>query len=110
MRWTHPVEGSAAGDTEGRRLAAEPGLAPAVGLALWARGVRDPGAAHRFLEPRLEQLPDPSGLKGIDAAVARLQRALELREPVCVYGDYDVDGVTSTALLVSLLRKLAACA
>jgi single-stranded-DNA-specific exonuclease len=79
-------------------------------VALWARGVRGAEAAHRFLEPRLDQLPDPSGLKGIDAAVARLQRALELREAICVYGDYDVDGVTSTALLVSVLRKLAACA
>jgi single-stranded-DNA-specific exonuclease len=51
-------------------------------------------------------LPDPFGLKGIDAAVARLQRALAQREQICVYGDYDVDGVTSTALLVGTLRKL----
>ena len=85
-------------------------MLPAVGRALWARGLRDTAAAERFLSPRFDQLPDPFGLKGIDAAVARIQRALQEREPLCVYGDYDVDGVTSTALLVSTLRKLAACA
>src|SRR5438874_1581559 len=107
MRWTGAGEGSGAGEAEGRRLASELGVSGPVGLALWARGVRDEEAAHRFLEPRFDQLPDPSGLKGIDDAVARLQRALEARETVCVYGDYDVDGVTSTALLVSVLRAFA---
>src|SRR5438552_9900885 len=95
---------------EGIRLGAELGLPAAVGRLLWSRGYRDRVAAERFLEPRLDQLPDPFGLKGIGEAVARLQRALETREPVCVYGDYDVDGVTSTTLLVSVLRKLALCA
>src|SRR6267378_7164890 len=110
MHWSSGEAATAAGAEQGSRLAAELGLLPAVGRALWARGVRDAEAAHRFLEPRLEQLPDPFGLKGIDAAVARIQGALAGREAVCVYGDYDVDGVTSTALLVSVLRKLAACA
>src|SRR5438105_10117149 len=110
MRWSPGEAATAAGAEQGSRLAAELGLLPAMGRALWARGVRDAEAAHRFLEPRLDQLPDPFGLKGIDAAVARVQRAFEVREVVCVYGDYDVDGVTSTALLVSVLRKLAACA
>src|SRR5438094_2945804 len=110
MRWSPGEAATAAGAEQGSRLAAELGLLPAMGRALWARGVRDAEAAHRFLEPRLEELPDPFGLKGIDAAVARVQRALETREAGCVYGDYDVDGVTSTALLVSVLRKLAACA
>jgi single-stranded-DNA-specific exonuclease len=110
MRWSPGEAATAAGADQGGRLAAELGLLPAVGRALWARGVRDLEAAHRFLEPRLDQLPDPFGLKGIDAAVARLVRALQSREAVCVYGDYDVDGVTSTALLVSMLRKLADCA
>ena len=81
-----------------------------MGRALWARGLRDAASARRFLEPRLDQLPDPFGLKGIEAAVGRIGRALLTREPICVYGDYDVDGVTSTALLVSVLRELAACA
>src|SRR2546428_26205 len=96
MRWSPGGAATAAGAEQGSRLAAELGLLPAMGRALWARGVRDAEAAHRFLEPRLEELPDPFGLKGIDAAVARVQRALETREAVCVYGDYDVDGGTST--------------
>src|SRR5216683_702410 len=110
MRWSPGEAATAAGAEQGSRLAAELGLLPAVGRALWARGVRDAEAAHRFLTPKLEQLPDPFGLKGIETAVARLQRALEARETICVYGDYDVDGVTSTALLVRVLRKLASCA
>ncbi|HEY4770511.1 MAG TPA: single-stranded-DNA-specific exonuclease RecJ, partial [Myxococcales bacterium] len=71
-----------------------------------ARGYRELSQAERFLDPRFEHLPNPFELKGIDAAVSRLQRALAQGERVCVYGDYDVDGVTSTALLVSVLRKL----
>ncbi|GAC1337539.1 MAG: single-stranded-DNA-specific exonuclease RecJ [Myxococcales bacterium] len=110
MRWVLGEAASEAGAVDAARLASALGLRPAVGRALWARGVREAGAAERFLNPRLDQLPDPFGLKGIEAAVARLVFALEAREPVCVYGDYDVDGVTSTALLVSVLRKLAACA
>src|SRR5437763_7911469 len=91
---------------EGSRLASALGLPAAVGRVLWARGYREPGKAERFLEPRFEHLPNPFELKGIEAAVSRLQRALAQAESICVYGDYDVDGVTSTALLVSVLRKL----
>jgi single-stranded-DNA-specific exonuclease len=107
MRWSPGEAASAAGAEQGSRLAAELGLLPAVGRALWARGLRQAEEAARFLEPRLEQLPDPFALKGIESAVARVARALETRETVCVYGDYDVDGVTSTALLVSVLRAFA---
>ena len=89
---------------QGARLAAASGVPAPVGRLLWARGHRDAEAVQRFLEPRLDQLPDPFGLKGIEAAVGRLQRALSQSERICVYGDYDVDGVTSTALLVSVLR------
>jgi single-stranded-DNA-specific exonuclease len=106
MRWALGTGTEEAATREGARLAAELGVPQPVGRILWARGQRDAAAAQRFLEPRLDQLPDPFGLKGIEAAVARLQRALARREPICVYGDYDVDGVTSTALLVSTLRKL----
>ena len=90
----------------GARLASVLGIPAPVGRVLWARGYREPSQAERFLEPRFEHLPNPFELKGIEAAVSRLQRALAQGERVCVYGDYDVDGVTSTALLVSVLRKL----
>ena len=107
MRWSPGEAASAAGAEQGSRLAADLGLLPAVGRALWARGLRQAEEAARFLAPRLDQLPDPFALKGIESAVARVVRALETRETICVYGDYDVDGVTSTALLVSVLRAFA---
>ena len=91
---------------QGARLASVLGIPAPVGRVLWARGYRELSQAERFLEPRFEHLPNPFELKGIEAAVSRLQRALAQGERVCVYGDYDVDGVTSTALLVSVLRKL----
>src|SRR5207248_2398140 len=107
MRWSPGEAATAAGAEQGSRLAVELGLLPPVGRALWARGLREAEEAARFLQPQLEHLPDPFALKGIEAAVARLSRALEARETICVYGDYDVDGVTSTALLVSVLGAFA---
>src|SRR5260221_2932589 len=106
MRWALGDGTRAEAVEQGARLAAALGVPGAVGRILWARGHKDAAAAQRFLEPKLDQLPDPFGLKGIDTAVGRLQRALAQQENICVYGDYDVDGVTSTALLVSVLRKL----
>jgi single-stranded-DNA-specific exonuclease len=106
MRWTHGPGTTAEAVDEGARLAAELGLRAPVGRILWARGQRDAAAAQRFLQPKLDQLPNPFELKAIEPAVARLCQALRQKEKICVYGDYDVDGVTSTVLLVSTLRKL----
>ena len=110
MRWVLGEATTQEGANGAAKLAQALGLRAATGRALWARGLREAEAAARFLDPRLDQLPDPFGLKGIEAAVARIVHALQAREAICIYGDYDVDGVTSTALLVSVLRKFAACA
>src|SRR3954463_5171607 len=106
MRWQFGEGTGRDAVQEGARLAAVLGVPGPLGRVLWARGYRELGRAERFLEPRLDHLPNPFELKGIEAAVSRVQRALAAGEPICVYGDYDVDGVTSTALLVSVLRKL----
>jgi single-stranded-DNA-specific exonuclease len=106
MRWQFGEGTGRDAVQEGARLASVLGVPSPLGRILWARGYREPAQAERFLEPRFEHLPNPFELKGIEAAVSRLQRALAEREPICVYGDYDVDGVTSTALLVSVLRRL----
>src|SRR5437762_5428729 len=106
MRWQFGHGTGRDAVQEGSRLASALGVPAALGRVLWARGYREQAEAERFLEPRLEHLPNPFELKGIEAAVSRLQRALAGGEPICVYGDYDVDGVTSTALLVSVLRRL----
>ncbi|MCX6894603.1 MAG: single-stranded-DNA-specific exonuclease RecJ [Verrucomicrobia bacterium] len=70
------------------------------------RGLSEAAAVENFLAPRLKNLADPFLLPNMDAAVARLHRAREANEPLVIFGDYDVDGVTSTALLVEVLRAL----
>lgn len=84
------------------------GVHPLVAKVLCRRGLAEPAAAASFLRPRLADLPDPGLLRGMDAAVARLVRAVEADERIYAYGDYDVDGVTSTTLLVSFLRSVGA--
>lgn len=80
------------------------GYAPILSQLLARRGIESAEQAAQFLAPSAEQLGDPRLLAGIDEAVARLARARELGKAVAVVGDYDVDGVTSTALLVAVLR------
>jgi len=75
------------------------GLPELIGRILAARGVAIE-AAPGFLSPRLrELLPDPSLFKDIDRASERLARAITRDEPIAIFGDYDVDGATSSALL-----------
>ena len=85
-------------------LAAALRLHPLAARVLAARGHANPAAAEAFLSARLANLPDPFAMKGMEAAVARIARALEAGERIACYGDYDVDGVTSTALLCGFLR------
>ena len=88
-------------------LARTLGVEPVVARVLWARGQFDPVAARAFLEPALSNLSDPSALTGMDRAAARLLEAARSGEPVAIYGDYDVDGVTATAMLMRMLRATA---
>ncbi|MBW3661359.1 MAG: single-stranded-DNA-specific exonuclease RecJ [Gemmatimonadetes bacterium] len=99
--WTWPgaVDGRCA-----RELAAALGLPPAIGELLVRRGHDSLGRARAFLEPSLDELHDPFLLRDMDVAVERIERAIEAGEPIVVYGDYDVDGITATALLVRYLR------
>ena len=78
--------------------------APAARLA-W---LRDPDELAWRLDPSWARSTDPYLLEGVAGAVARIRQALAAHEPICVYGDYDVDGVTATALLVRVLEKLGA--
>src|ERR1041384_19947 len=70
------------------------------------RGLVDAEPVMRFIEPRLKYLADPFLLPGMEAAGGRVWRAREAREPIVVFGDYDVDGVTATALLIQTLGVL----
>lgn len=79
---------------------------PFVAQLLVNRGVLTSAQAFSFLKPSLNDLHDPFLLKDMDKAVSRLKSACEAKETVLVYGDYDVDGVTSTAVLYRLLKKV----
>lgn len=81
-------------------------LPPVVCGLLASRGLRDPEAAKSFLRPRLDHLHPPAAMRGMDAAVARLVRAIRMGETVLVHGDYDVDGICSTTIMVRVLRAL----
>ena len=88
------------------QLASQLKMSPLLAQCLLNRGLSDPAAITNFLQPRLKNLADPCMLPGMAAAVDRLLRARERNEPLVVFGDYDVDGVTSTALLLEVLRPL----
>lgn len=88
------------------RLAREADLPPVIARLLVIRGVTTAEEARAFFDPSLDHLHDPSLLPDADAGVDRLAAAVKSGERICVYGDYDVDGVTGTALLVRTLRAL----
>jgi single-stranded-DNA-specific exonuclease len=73
---------------------------------LVARGVTQPAEAFAFLNPEVAHLHDPFLMLGMKAAVERLERAIALREPVLLYGDYDVDGTTAVVLLKTAIEML----
>ena len=76
--------------------------------ALVNRGYRDAAAARRFLQPQLRQLTDPFTLPDMGPAVERIRTAIRHHDRIVIYGDYDVDGVTASALLVNVLRAAGA--
>lgn len=87
-------------------LARELGVSSLLGQCLINRGFSEPAPAHHFLEPRLRNLSDPFRLPNMKAAVERLFTAREKEETVVIFGDYDVDGVSSAALLIEILEQL----
>jgi single-stranded-DNA-specific exonuclease len=90
------------------RLAAALRVRPATARCLAARGVLEPRDAQGFIDPRLAALRPPQGLAGLPRAVERIADAVQRGERVGVFGDYDVDGVTSAALLTAFLRGAGA--
>lgn len=90
------------------RLAGALRLSPIVAQLLLNRGVHEPDAAGRFLTAPLTDLYPPAALPGAVAAAERLFQAVQQGQRICVYGDYDVDGITGTAILWQALRLLEA--
>jgi single-stranded-DNA-specific exonuclease len=88
------------------QLASQLKISPLLAQCLLNRGFSEPSAIQNFLQPRLKNLADPFLLPNMDSAIGRLLRAREQNESLVIFGDYDVDGVISTALLLEVLRPL----
>ncbi|HVM49698.1 MAG TPA: single-stranded-DNA-specific exonuclease RecJ [Candidatus Acidoferrum sp.] len=101
-RWLLPLPQ----ETAAQSLAARLGLPALLAQCLLNRGLTEPAAIGSFLQPRLRELADPFLLPNMAAAVDRLFQARERKEALVIFGDYDVDGVTSTALLLEVLSAL----
>jgi single-stranded-DNA-specific exonuclease len=106
QRWCfaepHPVEAAA--------LAKATRLPQVLAELLLARDVTQPSEAFAFLNPEIAHLHDPLLMMGMNAAVDRLERAIAVREPVLLYGDYDVDGTTAVVLLKTAIEMLGGVA
>src|SRR5687768_15537342 len=86
-------------ETQSLSLARELRVLPTTARCLVGRGLQTADVAAAYLEPRLASLRAPDGMAGFGEAVARLVAALAAGETIGVFGDYDVDGVSSAALL-----------
>ena len=84
------------------------GVDPLLVQILFQRGITDPAAVDAFLAYRPPNPDDPFQLRGMEAAVERIQRAVKDREKIAIYGDFDADGVTASVLLVQALRAMGA--
>ena len=102
LLWEH----LACADAQASALAASLQIDPVVARLLCLRGLGDPDAATRFLNPSLDHLHDPFQLADMPKAVDRLLGAVERQERIAVHGDYDVDGVIATVILRRALELL----
>jgi len=90
------------------KIARELSISPIVAQLLLNRNIRTLSEAGYFLNPSLLSLHDPFLMKDMDRAVAGIKRAIDQKKRIMVYGDYDVDGITATALLALVLKKMGA--
>jgi len=88
------------------RLSREATCSSTIADLLIRRGITEREDAARFLAPKLLHLGEPDALPDLDLAVSRLDAALARNEKIAIFGDYDVDGITSTCLLLDFFRQL----
>jgi len=91
-----------------KKISGEPGISELTARILYQRGIRDAQAMKNFLEPEAAPFYNPFDMKGMREAVDRIKQALDAHEKICVYGDYDVDGMSASAILIRTLRKFDA--
>ncbi|MEI8134969.1 MAG: single-stranded-DNA-specific exonuclease RecJ [bacterium] len=107
FRWNLP-ERSAEEVESARSLSQAINVPESIASILVARGVKTFDEAKTFFRPSLDQLHQPSLMSDMDIATSRIRAAIERGERIAVYGDYDVDGTTSTAMMTLFLRSLGA--
>lgn len=91
-----------------QKIAGELGISELTAKILYQRGIRDAQAARNFLEPEAAPFHDPFLMLGMRQTVDRIKKALDGGEKICVYGDYDVDGMSASAILIRTLRRFGA--
>ena len=106
--WSEKYAHDSVADTEVRDIARTIGASPIFAMLLHNRGYRSAEEAMRFLRFETSDFHDPFLLNDIDLAVERIRLAVESKEKICIYGDYDVDGVTSVSMLYLYLTGMGA--
>ncbi len=89
------------------RLSEQAHLHPLIARLMVVRGITDAGDASSFLSSDLSSLSGPGVFSAMDRAVCRIRQAVSAREKIIIYGDYDVDGVTGSAILFLALREMS---
>ena len=92
-------------ELKAEKLASELGVDITISSLLISRGVLTYSQAEKFFRPKISDLHDPFLMKGMEAAVVRIDLALNRQEKILIYGDYDVDGTTSVAMMYSFLKR-----
>jgi single-stranded-DNA-specific exonuclease len=101
-RWVLKTQG---GKDQNEKLAEELNIEPVLANLLIQRGVKSFDEAKAFFRPELDDLYDPFLMKDMDLAIDRIEKAIKGNENILIYGDYDVDGTTSVALVYSFLKE-----
>jgi single-stranded-DNA-specific exonuclease len=105
LRWEFPQK---LDENKCKELSSELGLPPVIGKILINRGYSEPEEARNFLNPSLNDLYDPFCFKDMEKGVEKVISALKENERIMIFGDYDVDGITSASLMYLVLTKLGA--
>ena len=108
-RWVLKMQDSPEANSGAEKIAEALGVSSILAKLLYSRGYHTPEAANRFIRMESELLADPFLLKDIEKAIARIRLALERKERIVIYGDYDVDGVTAVSTLYLYLSSRGAC-
>ena len=91
-----------------KKISDDTGVSELTARILYHRGIRDAQSVKNFLEPEAAPFNDPFAMKGMRTAVDRIKRAVDSGELICIYGDYDVDGISASAIMIRTLRGLGA--